>query len=277
MSFFQRIEQRAKEINSLLCIGLDPHDVDPEVQKVKPYLDIGYAVGLSRWAAKIVHETKDLAVCYKINAAFFEAHGAAGVWALQDLIQVIKARGVPVILDCKRADIGSTAAYLAKALFEYMDADCITVLPYLGFDILEDLLPEGKAAFVVCKTTNEVYRHCPFQTRRGLGGFEPYLYEEVALAVKEMRKKYYHELGLVVGAQDREALELIREHDPDAWFLTPGVGAQGGDLKNALKAGLQKDGLGMLLSVSRGITHHKQSPRERTEYYTEAIRSARGC
>lgn len=267
--FFQRIEQRAKEINSLLCIGLDPHDIDPEIRKIKPALSIGYAWGLAQWGLDIIAQTADLAVCYKLNSAFYEAYGPAGLWALEELVAQVRKLGIPVIVDCKRADVGTTADYYAQAAFTAMGADAITMLPYLGLEIVNDLIPKDKAGFVVCRTTNKSL-FGSIQDQRLYSGHK--VYTQIAMYASELHQEGYP-LGLVMGAQDTQALRNVRNIERDMWFLTPGIGAQGGNLQEALLAGIREDGLGMLFSVSRGITHQDETPRERAEFYTEAIRS----
>jgi uridine monophosphate synthetase len=172
---------------------------------------------------------------------------------------------IPVILDAKRGDIASTAEAYAKSAFENLDVDCITLSPYLGKDSIEPFIRKSeKGVFLLCKTSNpgsgdlqdvmvldETERREP---KEGdlfpLSSLIP-LHIKVAQLAQTWNIK--NNIGLVVGATHIEALKRVRAAAPDLWFLAPGVGAQGGELESALKAGLRKDGKGMLIPVSRGI------------------------
>ena len=144
-SFFQRIEHRAEKINSLLCVGLDP-----------PPNDLREKTGAAAKAfcLDIVAETKEYAVAYKPNAAFFEAFGPEGWQALKELIMAIPD-DIPVLLDAKRGDIASTAEAYARSAFDLLGADALTINPYLGQDSITPFTqnPE-KGVFLLCKTSN---------------------------------------------------------------------------------------------------------------------------
>jgi uridine monophosphate synthetase len=167
---------------------------------------------------------------------------------------------IPVILDAKRGDIASTAEAYAKSTFEYLDADCITLSPYLGKDSIDPFLNYSqKGVFLLCKTSNSGSGDLQDLTiddgQSTMVNSQPskvYLYEHVAKLAQSWNTK--NNIGLVVGATHIEAMKRVRAAAPDLWFLSPGIGAQGGELEAALKAGLRKDGKGMLIPISRGIS-----------------------
>jgi uridine monophosphate synthetase len=235
-SFFERLEAAAQARNSLLCVGLDPAG--------------GTADELRAECFRLIDFTQEVACAYKPNSAFFEALGGAGLTILQEVIAHVPA-GIPVILDAKRGDIASTGAAYARAAFDVLRADALTVNPYLGGEALEPFFarPE-RGLFVLCKTSNPGADE--FQGLTVTSGGEAALLYEVA-AQRILRWSPHNNVGLVVAATDPQALARIRALAPGAWFLVPGVGAQGGDLRAALAAGLRPDGLGLLINVSRGI------------------------
>jgi uridine monophosphate synthetase len=151
-------------------------------------------------------------------------------------------------LDAKRGDIASTAEAYAQSAFENLDVDCITLSPYLGKDSIEPFLQNSeKGVFLLCKTSNPGSADLQDVVLSN-GGL---LYEHVANLARTWNTK--NNIGLVVGATHMDALKRVRAIAPGLWFLAPGVGAQGAELESALKAGLRRDGKGMLLPVSRGI------------------------
>jgi uridine monophosphate synthetase len=238
-SFFQRLESRARRINSLLCVGLDPHIKDLEA----PTVD-----AVRQFCLRLVDETADLALAFKPNSGFFEAFGSLGWQVLKEVIEAVPGE-IPVILDAKRGDIASTAEAYAQAVFETLGATAVTASPYLGRDSVEPFLrnPE-RGVFLLCKTSNP-----------GSGDLQDLvlhdgrlLYEQVAGYAEEWN--VHDNVGLVVGATHPEALKRIRRQAPDTWLLAPGIGAQGGEIEAALQAGLRADGLGMLIPVSRAIS-----------------------
>ena len=245
-TFFSFLEKRVDDCSSLLCVGLDPHI--PDLSNPSPASALDFCLNL-------VKQTAPYAAAFKPNAAFFEVFGAEGWTALKQVIEAIdhesKRLGslIPVILDAKRGDIASTAEAYAKSAFETLGAHCITLSPYLGKDSVDPFLgyPE-KGVFLLCKTSNS-----------GSGDLQDItlangdlLYEHVAKLAQQWNTK--NNIGLVVGATHIEATKRVRAAAPDLWFLAPGVGAQGGELEAALKAGLRKDGKGMLIPISRGIS-----------------------
>ena len=258
ISFFEILEQRCRDIDSLLCIGLDPHADD---------LPQSSASSARDFCLRLIEATSAVAAAFKPNSAFFEVFGAKGIQALQDAIAAVPA-GIPVILDAKRGDIGSTAQAYARAAFQTLGAHAITVNPYLGSDSIAPFLGNPtRGIFVVCKTSNPGASE--FQDQYIAG--QP-AYARVAQSVQLWNKN--NNVGLVLGATYPEALEEVRELAPDLWFLAPGVGSQGGDLQAAVNAGLREDGLGMLLSISRGISR-AQDPAKAARNFREAINKAR--
>ena len=270
-TFFSFLERRVDDCSSLLCIGLDPHLADLQHPTPEAALD---------FCLSIVKETSTYAAAFKPNAAFFEYFGAEGWIALQKLISAIKAESqrlgsmIPVIIDAKRGDIASTAEAYAKSAFEHLGADCITLNPYLGKDSIDPFLKfPKKGAFLLCKTSNPgsddlqnlLVKNSEFSEN---SGFSP-LYIHVAQLAQSWNTA--NNIGLVVGATQPEALAKVRAAAPDLWFLSPGVGAQGGDLATALKAGLRADGKGMLINVSRSIARAESPKRAAAELRDEIL------
>jgi uridine monophosphate synthetase len=261
-SFFSTLEARARKLDSLLCVGLDPHPADLSENTAAAALD---------FCLRLIAATQDLAVAYKPNAAFFEAYGAEGWRALEKVIAAIPD-GIPVILDAKRGDIASTAEAYAASAFETLKADALTVNPYLGYDAIHPFIKDAAhGVFVVCKTSNS--GSVDLQDLPLISEGKPLmLYEKVALLVEEWNEQ--DNVGLVVGATFPSALRRVRALAPQLWILAPGVGTQGGDLKQALLAGLRSDGLGLLLPASRVISR-ASDPHLAALELTQAIRNAR--
>merc|ERR1719201_711943 len=149
--FFEALKRRVDEVDSLLCIGLDPHVKQLPEQTCK---------AAEKHSLDLIAATQSVAACYKPNAAFFEVWGEEGAAALKRVIQAAKATGAPVLLDAKRGDIGTTSDAYASSAFEELGADAITLSPYMGWDSLAPFvdMPKGfgaqKGAFVLCKTSN---------------------------------------------------------------------------------------------------------------------------
>ncbi len=265
MSFFERLSQRVEAVKSLLCVGLDPHPAD----LVQPG-----AEAARDFCLRLVEATFDIAAAYKPNSAFFEAYGPAGVVALKQLIAAIPG-DVPVILDAKRGDIASSAEGYATAAFRELGVSAITINPYLGRDALEPFLADPEhGVFLLCKTSNPGaadLQDLIITSEAGAHG--PYhLYEVVALQAQVWNER--DNLGLVVGATQSEALRRVRQLTPEMWILAPGVGTQGGELQTTLEAGLRADGMGLLVTVSRGISR-SDNPRKAAEEIRSSINQHR--
>nr|AOR51039.1 orotidine-5-phosphate decarboxylase [uncultured bacterium pAX1] len=270
-SFFTFLEKRVDDSSSLLCVGLDPHIPDLSTGSKEPTAEAALDFCLT-----LVKQTAPYAAAFKPNAAFFEVFGADGWSALKQVIDAIQAESVrlgsliPVILDAKRGDIASTAEAYAKSAFDYLGAHCITLNPYLGKDSVDPFIQNSeKGVFLLCKTSN-----------KGSGDLQDlqlatgeFLYIHVARLAQQWNVK--NNVGLVVGATHIEAMANIRAAAPDLWFLAPGVGAQGGELEAALKAGLRKDGKGILLPVSRGISRAKKPGLAAAEFRDDILRIKR--
>ena len=270
--FFAKLAAAVDRNNSLLCIGLDPNpDSIPE-----RYLSdtANLAAAIVAWNRAIVEQTVDLVCAYKPNIAFYEALGADGMDALRQTLALIPS-DVPVILDVKRGDIGSTAAAYATACFVDLKVDAVTLSPYLGRDSVDPFARhEGKGLFVLCHTSNPSaaeFQELEIADWRALDR-EPNqpLYKHVARAAVSWSPA----VGLVVGATFPEAIKEVRNAAPDAWFLVPGVGAQGGNLEDTLAAGLRRDGSGIMISASRSIAA-AVDPRAAAQQTRDAINLAR--
>ncbi len=257
LSFFERLDERARKTGSLICVGLDPHPAD---------LAEPSAAALKSFCLRLIQATADIVLAFKPNAAFFETLGPEGWQALGEVIAAIP-EGIPVILDAKRGDIASTADAYARSAFEVLGAGAVTLSPYLGRDSLEPFLKDPRlGGFLLCKTSNPGASDLQDLPLAGDGVL---LYEKVAKLAQAWNER--GNIGIVVGATQPESLRRARLAAPALWFLAPGVGAQGGDLAIALQNGLRADGLGMLLNVSRGISR-AADPRQAVIELNEAVR-----
>jgi uridine monophosphate synthetase len=258
MGFFNYLEARVREVESLLCVGLDPHPDElsaPTPQAAKEF------------CLRLIDATTELAAAFKPNAAFFEALGPQGIEVLQQVVQAVPD-GIPVILDVKRGDIASSAEAYARAAFQVIRAHALTVNPYLGADSIAPFIADpARGVFLLCKTSNP--GAVDLQDLRLVGkAKDTRVFEEVALLARELNKN--DNLGLVVGATQPEALASVRALAPELWILTPGIGVQGGELRAALQAGLRQDGMGLLVSVSR-LLSRAADPRQAALELRDAI------
>ncbi len=281
-TFFSFLEKRVDDCSSLLCVGLDPHVSELSSPTAASALD---------FCLTLIKATAPYAAAFKPNAAFFEVFGAEGWTALKQVIEAIDEESkrlgsmIPVILDAKRGDIASTAEAYAKSAFESMGVDCITLSPYLGKDSIEPFLkyPE-RGVFLLCKTSNAGSgdlqdilvtiddRPLTIESDSSSmvnGPSSVPLYEHVARLAQTWNTN--NNIGLVVGATHIDALKRVRAAAPDLWFLAPGVGAQGGELASALRAGLRQDGRGMLIPISRGISRAKNPKLAAAEIRDEML------
>jgi orotidine-5'-phosphate decarboxylase len=188
------------------------------------------------FCAAIVDATADLVIAFKPQIAYFAAHGAEA--QLERLMEHMRrtAPQVPIILDAKRGDIGSTAEQYAKEAFERYGADCVTLSPFMGFDSVQPYLKyHGKGAFLLCRTSNPGGDDLQNQRLAGLEG-QPTLFEHIASLVQGPWN-LNGQLGLVVGATYPTEIERVRKVAPTVPLLIPGVGAQGGDAVATVKAG----------------------------------------
>ncbi len=248
MTYLERLAVRIEEVGTSLCVGVDP---DPEALPEDFATDVN---GVERFAELLVEAALERAAAIKVNVAFFEAFGSQGIAALERLRGRVPP-AVPLILDAKRGDIGSTAARQAVALFDALGADAVTASPYLGRDALQPLLERrDRFVYVLCRTSNPAAGDIQNLSVEG----EP-LYLHVARQA-ETWAAAPGTIGLVVGATAPAELASIREAVPELPFLVPGVGAQGGETDAVLESGParagpagQARGGALLVNVSRGI------------------------
>jgi orotidine-5'-phosphate decarboxylase len=230
MTFLEQLIDAERRNQSMLCVGLDP-----EPSKFPDHLK-GDASKIYDFCAAIVDATADLVISFKPQIAYFAAHRAEE--QLEKLMQHMRSTAphVPVILDAKRGDIGSTAAQYAIEAFERYGADAVTLSPFMGFDSVQPYLTyHGKGAFLLCRTSNPGGDDFQAQRLSSVAG-EPLLYEHIArLAQGEWNTN--GQLGLVVGATYPNEIERVRKVAPHVPLLIPGVGAQGGDAVATVKAG----------------------------------------
>ena len=232
---------------SMLCVGLDP---EPG-RFPGPFK--GDANRIYDFCARIVDATADLVIAFKPQIAYFAAHRAEG--QLERLMEHIRrvAPQVPIILDAKRGDIGSTAEQYAREAFDRYGADAVTLSPFMGFDSVQPYLKyEGKGAFLLCRTSNPGGDDLQNQRLASVEG-QPLLYEHVA-RLAQGPWNLNGQLGLVVGATYPAEIERVRAIAPSLPLLIPGVGAQGGDALATVRAGWRPGGP-IVVNSSRAILY----------------------
>ncbi len=233
MTFLEQLQGAERQNGSLLCVGLDP-----EPSKFPAGLK-GDASKIYDFCAQIVDATADLAISFKPQIAYFAAHRAED--QLEKLMEHMRrnAPHVPVILDAKRGDIGSTAEQYAKEAFERYGADAVTLSPFMGFDSVQPYLKyHGKGAFLLCRTSNPGGDDLQNQRLASVEG-QPLMYEHIA-KLAQGPWNLNGQLGLVVGATYPAEIERVRSLAPTLPLLIPGVGAQGGDAVATIKAGYRQ-------------------------------------
>lgn len=235
-----QLTHQIRKKKSFLCIGLDV-----DLEKIPKHL-LEAEDPVFEFNKAIIDATQHLAVAYKPNTAFYEAYGTKGWGSLKKTINYLNERHPEIftIADAKRGDIGNTSTRYAKAFFEDLNFDSITVAPYMGKDSVEPFLGfEGKHTILLALTSNE--GALDFQTENGL-------YKKVLSVSKTWKNS--QNLMYVIGATKAEYFSEIREIVPDSFLLVPGVGAQGGSLQEVCKYGLNKN-VGLLVNSSRGIIY----------------------
>ena len=244
MKFTDKLAARWREDNTLLCIGLDP-DPSRFPAAVRDRDD-----AIFEFCRTIVDATADLACAFKPQIAYFASCRAED--QLEALIAHLRAQHprVPVILDAKRGDIGSTAEHYAREAYERYGADAVTLSPYMGSDSIEPYLAyPDRGAFLLCRTSNPGGEDLQMLESGG----RP-LYEHVAeLAAGSWNS--HGQLGLVVGATYPAELATVRRLAPELPLLVPGIGAQGGDVAASVQAGQTAAGAGMVINSSRAILY----------------------
>lgn len=242
-TFFKLISENQKNKKTFLCVGLDPN------LSLLPKPITGQPEAVFDFLKNIIDATEEFACCFKPQVAYFAAHG----WE-DTLLQIIKYihekyPQTPVILDAKRNDIGTTSEMYATEVFVRYKADAVTVNPYMGQDSLEPFVKQkDKGVFILCRTSNP-----------GAGEFQNLKIDEKPL-YKVVAQKVLNtwninkNIGLVVGATAPEELKDLRNEFPEAWFLVPGVGTQGGDMNLAIQYGKSEKG-GLIINSSRTILY----------------------
>jgi orotidine-5'-phosphate decarboxylase len=247
MTFIEMLLDAQRRNGSMLCVGLDPEPARfPAALK-------GNAAGIYDFCARIVDATADLVIAFKPQIAYFAAHRAEG--QLERLIGHMRrtAPHVPVILDAKRGDIGSTAQQYAREVFDRYGADAVTLSPFMGFDSVQPYLQyPHKGAFLLCRTSNPGGDDLQTQRLASVAG-QPLLYEHVA-QLAQGAWNVNGQLGLVVGATYPAEIERVRQLAPKLPLLIPGVGAQGGDAAATVKAGWRPDAP-IVVNSSRAILY----------------------
>ncbi len=247
MTFLEMLQGAERQNVSMLCVGLDPEPTKfPD--RIK-----GDSNKIYDFCAAIVDATADLVNSFKPQIAYFAAHRAEG--QLERLMEHMRrvAPHVPIILDAKRGDIGSTAEQYAIEAFERYGADAVTLSPFMGWDSVAPYLKyHGKGAFLLCRTSNPGGDDLQNQRLASVEG-QPLLYEHVA-RLAQGPWNLNGQLGLVVGATYPKEIERVRELAPTVPLLIPGVGAQGGDAVATVKAGLTANGP-IIVNSSRAILY----------------------
>jgi orotidine-5'-phosphate decarboxylase len=263
-SFLERLHAAARTNDSWLCVGLDP---DPRSMPAGLTLD--------RFLHGIVDTTRDLVCCYKPNLAFYEALGRDGFEALRSLLSYVPGE-VPILIDAKRGDTPQTMRAYAHAIFDELDADAVTVNPYLGGDSLEPFFAYAdRGVFVLCKTSNP-----------GAVEMQDLIVEAseplfVRVARRALTWDRHGTLGLVVGATYPADVAAVRRIAPRVPILLPGVGAQAGDLERSVQAGVDADRSGAIVNASRTILYAsaradwQAAARAEAERLRAAINAAR--
>lgn len=240
----QELVEQIRKKKSFLCIGLDS-----DITKIPEHL-LNEEDPVFSFNKQIIDATHDLAVAYKPNTAFYESRGVEGWKSLEKTIDYLNNLENPVftIADAKRGDIGNTSTQYAKAFFEQLNFDSVTVAPYMGKDSVSPFLQfDGKWAIVLALTSNQGAFDFQFiQNEED----QKKLYETVLETAKTWGSE--ENMMFVVGATKAEMLSQVRKYIPNHFLLVPGVGAQGGSMEEVAKYGMNKD-IGLLVNSSRGI------------------------
>ena len=286
LSFLEKLEARIVLTNSLLCVGLDPHENElyttvnaktsttttNNTTAVVPRTTTEETCdAIYTFCKNLIDATLEYTCCYKPNIAFFECVGrhGEGIAVLHRIcMELIVPHNIPILLDVKRGDIGTTAAAYAQACFETLPADAITVSPLMGYDSIVPFLVDpytNKGIFVLCKTSNPgskdflnlTIASSSTSSSTSSTNTEETLYERIASLTSNTWHPQHPSttFGLVVGATDTTALQKVRTIiQDDVWILAPGIGAQGGNLPDTCTYGMNARGSGIIIPISRGIS-----------------------
>jgi orotidine-5'-phosphate decarboxylase len=258
VTFAARLDACVDATGSLLCAGLDPDG-------------FASAAEAERRCLEILESTMDFVCAFKPNLAFFEQYGSAG-YAILERLRVRIPRERLLILDAKRGDMANSAAAYARALFDVLGADCVTVNPLLGGDSLVPFLEhEGRGVLLVARSSNPGAADL-LDTRLESGLPVSLRIVELGLSLDPGGA-----VGFVVGATAPEAVAAVRNAAPSAPLLLPGVGAQGGSLEESVRAGLDGRGRGVIVSVSRGLAMAPEGAGHAAEILRERIEGVRAA
>ena len=258
-TFNEKIKKYCNKKNNNLCIGLDLDN-----RKLKnPSIDF-----MKNYIFEIIDATIDFCPIYKINFAFYERLGFEGFKILDEISKHIGSRAIK-IADAKRGDIGNSSKYYSESIFDNFNYDAITVSPYMGEDsIVPFIKKKDKGVFILCLTSNKGSSDFQYNKHN-----EIELYKHVAKFSLELNKN--NNIGLVVGATQNDKMLELKEFSGNLPWLMPGVGFQGGNLKDSLRIGLMNNST-PIINVSRGILSYKDGTindiREAAIYYTKQIR-----
>ncbi|MCL2309932.1 MAG: orotidine-5'-phosphate decarboxylase [Proteobacteria bacterium] len=244
-----KLNARITRSQSLLCVGLDSELSRLPVRFQK---EAQPQFAFNRW---IIDQTLETTAAYKLNSAFYEAHGATGWKAMQHTMDYLRdvAPDVFTIIDAKRADIGNTSAQYAAAFFDTLGCDAVTLHPWLGGEALQPFLARpDKAAIILCHTSNPGSSELQDLTITGADGVALPLWRHLARRVAT-KWNAQGNCMLVVGATVPGIIREVRADVGDMVLLVPGIGAQGGDLEAVLRNGLTADRRGLLINASRSI------------------------
>ena len=237
MKFKEKYCHIVEKNNSLLCVGLDT-----DIEKIPEFLRSESELPQWEFNKRIIDATKDSVAAYKPNFAFYISQGLKGIESLQKTISYIPD-DIPIILDVKIGDIGNTMKHYAKAYFDTFKVDALTVNPLMGYDVIDPFeMYEDKYLFLLALTSN------PSNT--DFLNSVCTLYERICEKIQEWDQET---LGAVVGATNDEEMRTIRGMLPDALFLVPGIGAQGGDLEKVMNYATGHTHPSILINSSRGI------------------------
>lgn len=288
--FGQRLALAVTQKKNPVCVGIDPRATSlPELLRPNPSASIEQIVqSVETFCLAIIDAVADLVPAVKPQAAFFEELGPPGMVALHKTVRYANQRGLLVIMDAKRGDIGTTAAAYANAYlgsgapgssaYSPWGADALTINPYLGADTLEPFTQRcatsGSGVFVLVKTSNPGSSF--FQDQRLEDGRT--ISEKIADYVESLSYSTrgdlgYGDIGAVVGATYPKELQAMRQRMPSAWILIPGYGAQGGSAQD-VKLGLDSRGLGAIVNSSRGIIFAYEQPKYQATQWTTSVRNA---
>lgn len=268
MNPIEKYNKRARKINSLLCVGLDAdYDKLPD-----QYKSLGGSEAQFQFNKYIIDTTYEYAVAFKPNVAFYEARGTEGMEALKKTMDYIhlKYGDAFTILDAKRADIGNTNNGYVTSIFDWLGFDAVTVNPYLGSEALKPFLDrKDKCSIILAKTSNI-----------GAGEFQDCVLENKEILWQYVAKKVSKEwnannnLMIVMGGTQPEDIAKARIITGDMTFLVPGIGAQGGKVKNIITKGVNKEGLGLIINSARGIIF-SDNPRDEAKKLRDEINKYR--